>query len=257
MKKTGMFVATMILVPGFGSTVVLAQEEEKGPPIVPVETYTCNYNEGMGSADLDAAVDGWNAWMDEQGAHNYFAMTMTPYYYGAETFDVGWLGFSPTAEEMGAGADEYAAKGGEQEAAFSRVLNCDTHSNFATIVVKTPPERESPDSLVIAFSDCTVADGTTMDEVFNGLGNWTAYQTESGYMNGSWAFFPAYGGGDEDFDFKMVSAWDSHAERGRDYDLYANAGGYQKRREIMGSMLDCNVSRVYDGKVRRDIKDDE
>jgi hypothetical protein len=257
MKKTGMFVATMILVPGFGSTVVLAQEEEKGPTVVPLETYTCNYNEGMGSADLDAAVDGWNAWMDEQDAHNYFAMTMTPFYHGAETFDVGWLGVSPTAEEMGAGADAFAAKGGEQAAAFARALTCDTHSNFATIVVKKPPERESPDSLVVAFSDCTVADDTTMDDVFTGLDNWTAYQTESGYMNGTWVFFPAYGGGDEDFDFKMVSAWGSHAARGRDYDLYANAGGYQKRREIMGSMLDCNVSRVYDGEVRRDIKDDE
>jgi hypothetical protein len=116
--------------------------------------------------------------------------------------------------------------------------------------MNTPPERESPDSLVISFSDCTVADGMTMDEVFAGLDNWTAYQTETGYMNGTWVFFPAYGGGDEDFDFKMVNAWDSHAERGRDYDLYANAGGYQKRREIMGSMLDCNVSRFSIQKSR-------
>jgi hypothetical protein len=38
MKKTGMFVATMILMPGFGSTVVLAEEEDSGPAIVPVET---------------------------------------------------------------------------------------------------------------------------------------------------------------------------------------------------------------------------
>lgn len=252
-----MFVATMTLVSGFASSVVFAEDKEAGPVIVPVETYTCNYNEGKGSADLDAAIDGWNAWMDNLGAHNYFAMTLTPFYYGAETFDVGWLGVSPTAEEMGAGADEFAKSGGEEGAAFADVLTCDTHSNFATMVLREPPERASPESRVVAFSDCTMADDASMDDVFTGLDKWTAYQIENGYQNGSWAFFPAYGGGDADYDFKMVSAWGNHAERGKDYDLYANGGGYQKRREIMGDSLDCDVSRIYNGEVHRHIEEDE
>lgn len=254
MKKSLLFATATAVT--FGMGVASAQDEEKGPQIVPVETYTCNYNEGKSPEDLEAAIDSWNAWMDEQGSDNYMALTLTPNYYGPESFQVGWLGVAPTAEEMGAGADNYMTNGQEIEAGFSEVLTCDSHSNFASLNVKEPPERESPESLVIAFSDCLVADGVSMDDVFTGLDAWTAYQTESGYQNGSWVFFPAYGGGGEEFDFKMVSAWDSHAERGRDYDLYANGGGYQKRGEIMGDMLDCDSSRVYDSALRRAMSED-
>ncbi len=255
MKRSLIFATTTALV--FGLGVASAQEEEAAAStITPVDTYTCSYNEGKGPADLDAVIDGWNAWMDEQGMDNYYAMTMTPHYYGPETFDVGWLGFAPTAEELGAGADNYAVNGQAQAAAFGSAITCDTHSNFASMTVKEPPERASPDSLVLAFSDCSVADGVSMSDVFAGLDQWSAYQIEQSYQNGSWVFFPAYGGGGEEFDLKMVSAWDSHADRGKDYDLYANGGGYQKRGEIMGDMLSCDSSRIYDGAVRRRIEED-
>lgn len=254
MTKTHAFVTATSLMLCVGA--VSAQEEDKAPTIFPVDTYTCNYNDGKGPEDLNAAIDGWNAWMDEQGADNYFAMTMTPNYHGPDTFQVGWLGFAPTAEELGAGADNMAANGQAQGAAFADAVTCDTHSNFASMMVKEPPERQTPDSIVLAFSDCSVADGNSMSDVFDALDLWTAYQVENGYQSGSWVFFPAYGGGDVEFDFKMVSSWDNNAERGRDYDLYANGGGYQKRGEIMGDMLSCNVSRVYDGTVHRRIAED-
>lgn len=254
MKRSLTFATTTALV--FSLGVASAQDEEAARTITPVDTYTCNYNEGKGPADLNAAIDGWNAWMDEQGSDNYFAMTMTPHYYGPETFNVGWLGFAPTAEALGAGADNFAANGQAQAAAFGSAITCETHSNFASMTVKEPPERASPDSLVLAFSDCSVTDGVSMGDVFGGLDQWTAYQTEKGYQNGSWVFFPAYGGGGEEFDLKMVNAWDSHADRGKDYDLYANGGGYQKRGEIMGDMLSCDSSRIYDGAVRRRIAED-
>ena len=255
MKKSLLFTATTSALV-FSFATASAQDDDSARTFVPVDTYTCNYNDGKGSADLDVAVDGWNAWMDEQGSDNYFAMTMTPHYYGAETFNVGWLGFAPTAEELGAGADNFAANGQAQGAAFAGAITCETHSNFASMEIKAPPERTSPDSLVLGFSDCSIEDGTSFDEVFTALDAWSAYQEESGYQNGSWVFFPAYGGGAVEFDFKMLSAWDSHADRGKDYDLYANGGGYQKRGELMGDLLDCDVSRIYDGAVRRRIAED-
>ena len=79
-----------------------AQEEEDAPPYVtPVDTFTCNYNEGKGPGDLKKAVANWNAWMDDQGADNYGAVTMTPYYYGDDSFELGWLGFWTSQEAMG------------------------------------------------------------------------------------------------------------------------------------------------------------
>jgi len=257
MKKTLLLTlasASFVIV---GSPAAFAQEEDKGPEFSALETFTCNYNDGKGPADLDGAVEKWTAYMDGSGGDKYFAMTVTPQMHGAETFDVGWLGVAPTGELMGQGRDGYRANGGESGAAFAEVLTCDTHSQFAVMQIKEPPERESPESIVLSFSDCEVEDGRNFDEVFSGMRAFAAFQAENGYSNGTWVLFPAYGSGDEEFDFKVVNAYDNHAGMGRDFDLYGTGGGYVKRREIMGDMLDCDVGRVYDGTVRRVMSDDE
>ena len=263
MKKTlslalalALALATACLVV-VGSPAAFAEDEDQGQSFPPLETFTCNYNDGKGPADLEAAVDQWSAYMDENAADQYFAMTVTPQMHGAEAFDVGWLGAAPSGESMGAGRDGYRANGGESAAAFASVLTCNTHSQFASMQVKEPPERETPNSIVLSFSDCNVEEGREWDEVFAGMEAWATYQSENGYSNCTWALFPAYGSGDEEFDFKVVNAYDSHAGMGRDFDLYGTGGGYMKRGEIMGDMLDCDVPRVYDGTVRRQISEEK
>ena len=98
MKKTLVVqFAAILLLACSGSW---AQEESAAPVVYPVETYTCKYNDGQGPADLDKAIAGWNEYMDEQDDHTYFAMTITPNYFGGETFQVGWLGATATAETV-------------------------------------------------------------------------------------------------------------------------------------------------------------
>ena len=235
-----------------------AQEDSEEPVIYPVETYTCKYNDGQDPSDLEKVIDAWNEYMDELGVNNYFAMTVTPQYFGGETFDVGWLAASPTAEELGAGMDSWMTDGREQAAAFARVLTCDSHSNFATMQIKEPPERESPDDTpVLSFANCSAVEGKSMDDVFTAMDAWTAYTIENGYRNGEWVMFPAYGVDDVDFDFKLVNGYDNHADMGKDYDQYANGGGYQKHAELLGAVMRCDVSRVYDGIVRRRVSSEE
>ena len=42
---------------------------------------------------------------------------------------------------------------------------------------------------------------------------WSAYQTERGYSNGTWMMFPAFGGGNAEFDFKIVEGVAKHVVR--------------------------------------------
>ncbi len=257
MKKTLLAAFAMPLTTMCLTAAWADGHESEEPNIYPVEAYTCKYNDGKGPADLDKVIAAWNEWMDEEDADNYFAMTLTPHYFGGETFDVGWLGSARTATELGVGADNWRANGGEHAAAFASVLTCDSHSNFATMQVKQPPERTSPDSLVISFADCSAAEGKTMDDVFTAMDAWTAYTTEQGYTNGAWVMFPAFGVNDADFDFKLVNAYDNHADMGKGYDMYANGGGYQKHVELMDGVMVCDVARVYDGTVRRRIAEED
>ena len=189
--------------------------------------------------------------MDDQGNGTYGALTLTPWYHGAETFDVGWLGYWNNGASMGAGTDKYLAEGGELAAGFAAAVTCDTHSNFASMMIKSPGDGEPPPGLVVYFSDCKMADGAEWGAVREGLGAWADYMTEQAYNNGMWILFPAFGDGDADFDFKSVTTYENHAAAGAAYDKYGNGGGWQKRSELHGDLLSCDVSRVYNGKFQR------
>ncbi len=225
-------------------------EESEGREFVPVETFTCNYVDGKGPEDLDEATAFWNKWADKNGLDNYYAITVTPIYHGAETFDVGWLGVWPSGEGMGMSGDLWMAKGSEAAAKFAEVVDCATHSNFATTRMKAPPDTD-PDNFYLAFSDCDVRDAAAWDQVMEGMGKWSAYQAENGYENGTWMMFAAYGGGDEEFDFKLVESWDTMTDLGEAYDMYGTGGDWAVRGEMMGDSLSCDASRLYMATVRR------
>jgi hypothetical protein len=251
MKKILTASAASALVLGMAPALADNHEQE-ARRYVPVETYTCNYRAGKGPTDLDQVIDNWNEWMDANGGTDYFAMTLAPHYYGENTFDVGWLGSWPSGEAMGRGTDTWMAKGSEIGMQFYEVIDCDSHTNFATTELKSPGEGPAPDTLVLAFSDCTgPEDSSKWPELMAGLDAWTGHQIETGYNEGSWMMFPAYGGGDFDFDFKLVSAWDNHTANGQDYQRYIDQQDWEKQGELIGDLMDCDVSRLYDAKVRR------
>jgi len=246
-KKTIAAVAAALLLLSVGMTA-LAQD---GDTISPVETFTCNYNDGKGPADLEKATAAWNKWMDDEGDDTYGALTLSPWYHGADTFDVGWLGYWNDGASMGAGTDKYLTEGGQLAEGFADAVTCDTHSNFASMMIKSPGDDEPPPGLVVYFSDCNIEDGADWGSVRQGLGAWADYMTEQEYNNGLWVLFQAFGSGEEDFDFKSVTTYENHAAAGAAYDKYGNGGGWQKRRELLGNLLDCNVSRVYNGTFQR------
>lgn len=245
-----MMLATGSLVFAAGCNNGVAQDEEEDEPAVPVELYACNYNEGMGPADLDAATAKWNAWADGRGLNDYTAWTLTKFYSGPEQeFDVIWLGVSPTAKAMGAAQDDWLANGREVAAEFDKAVSCNIHANFASLNFKEPPDDDDPpDNIVISFSDCNIADGKNFgDDVAPAVAAWADFRTAQGSTAGHWVLFPAYGGGGEEFDFKYVAAWRTHELQGIDYDNWDP----DKNRELFDGVLDCDSSRVYNATNRR------
>lgn len=122
-----------------GSGVALGQDQELVSKVVPVEVWTCNYKEGHGPTDIDAATDAWNGYMDENNVDSYAAWTLTKSYYGPDQeFDVIWLGAWTDGNAMGTASDMMAETGGEYLAKFFVALDCATHSNLASLNYKLP-----------------------------------------------------------------------------------------------------------------------
>lgn len=241
--------------------VSVAQDEEKAEPLsfTPVEAYACNFNEGKGPADLAAVVEDWNEWMDEEGQTDYFAFTMWPSYYGERAFDVAWFGVWSDGNAMGTGTDHWLNNGQEMGAKFYEVLDCGSHANFASVEVRTPPEREMErgDTFVLSFSDCSMEEDKSFGEYLDAQKEWNAYAGEHGIDGGAWAMFPVWGESvDADYDFKAVGSAANYTQLGANWAKYAE-GHYQKSNEIFEGLLDCDSPRIYTSMVERMMEDDD
>ncbi len=256
MNKLLLTLVTGGLVFTAGLNTAVAQDDDDSAAAV--EVYTCSYADGKGTADLDKVVAKWNKWADDQGMADYSAWTMTPFYSSPEQkFDVIWMGATQTGKAMGAAQDMWLAKSGTLEADFDSVTPCDSHSMFAAVQFKAPPKREDPSSnFVLDFTDCTIGDGKRFStDVAPALKAWAEYRAGQESTAGMWAFFPVYGGGGEEYDFKFVVSHGSYLDQGIDFDNYDPA----KAREIFPhGLLDCDSSRSYvTTNIRMAESDDE
>jgi hypothetical protein len=212
-------------------------QASEGPVFVPVELYACQYNEGKGPADLDAAAAAW---------------TLEKHYYGRDQeFDVLWLGAWKNANEMGADTDSYLATGSVVEAGFMSVLTCAAHTNLVSANPVPPPGGETPESGVLTFSDCTLKEGARSSDVAASMTKWGQALKDAGIESGIYHWYPVFGGGDADFDFKWIETYTDHKALGKMYEIMGNGRLYLKQGELFGSLLDCDVARVYNVKNRR------
>lgn len=251
MKRLTIMIVTALLTAGLAATPAIADNHES-EPAQPVELYACNYADGKSGKDLDKVVANWNKWADGAGISDYTAWTLVPFYSTPEQdFDVLWLGHAPKAASLGKSQDQWLASGSKVSAEFDSVIPCNAHLNMASLEFKSPPQRDNPpDNVVISFSDCNMADGLNFGDIAPALEEWAEYRSEHGSTGGMWIMFPAYGGGDEDFDFKFISGYRTLEEQGKDWDQYSEAG-WAKAEELFGGKLECDSSRVYLATNRR------
>jgi hypothetical protein len=212
----------------------------------------------MGRADVDEVIAEWNDWMDDQDQTDYFAATLTPHYFGERIFDVGWLGAWTDGNAMGAGTDHWIGEGGEMAAKFFEVLDCKSHTNFVSLNVKRAPENddESDNSFVLSFSNCSMKDDKSFDEFSEAQKAWNTYADENGFVSSAWVLWPIYGESSDDYDFKYVSSTPDHTTLGANYQLYSD-GHWRKSEELFANIADCDIARLYDARVERNISDEQ
>jgi len=250
MKKIMLSVSTAALLMLVGAGPALAQDD--GMRVIPVELYAYSYNDRKDSGDLDKVIDKWNAYMDKNGFDTYAAWTLTPDYFGPDQdFDVIWLGAATNAVAMGEGHDAWLADSDGIADEFADVLTCNAHSNYASVNHKALPPGDMPAHSVITFSDCNYKDGATFSAVDAAMDDWSQYLADAGSTAGIFHWYPVWGGGDEDFDFKWLEVYANHAELGAGYERMGNGGGYMTSGRLFGHLLKCDSARVYNAQYRR------
>jgi hypothetical protein len=225
------------------------------PRIIPVETWTCDFRDGKNMNDLKAFTNDFNAWVDGLENQDYFAALLVPHYFGEKMFDVGWLGAWSDGNAMGTGLDLWQAEGGELAANLFSIIDCGSHTQFGSMRMREAPEDDGPDDnqFVLTFTNCSVKEGKNFEEVMGAMKTWADYQDEHGFNASEWMMFPIHGESNNDYDFKVVTGFDNHAARGADFEKMGNGGHWRRNSEIFDGLLDCDISRVYDGFTIRNM----
>lgn len=247
-----LFVMTPILA--IGSGTALADNHGDDFKVVPVDLYACSYNEDKGPEDLDAYSAKFNKWADSKGLNDISVWTLTPYYYGPgenSGFDFIWMLAGKTAVALGKTHDTWVNANDGLAVTAGEIANCSGHSNFASVNYKPTPEGETPADALISFSDCNFREGATFEALGEAMDAWSAYIGERGSQAGIFHWYPVYGGGGENFDFKWLEVHADFETMGGDYEMYGNGRGYEKNNELFASLLSCDASRVYRAKNRR------
>ena len=226
---------------------VMAQVSEGGlGKVLPVELFACTYNNRQDADDLNSVISRWNRWMDERSIDNYAAWTLAPYYYGPEQeFDLLWMGAYTDGNAMGAGTDQWLAEGGDIDEGFQEVLTCGAHIGLASAMYKSPPDNATPTTAIIRMMDCKLNEGHRYEDIKAAEMKWAEHMISSGSTTGTWHWFPIYGGGGADYDYKVVNAYANFTEMGADWERFSNGGGRDVSTEVFGDIDDCDDARVY------------
>jgi hypothetical protein len=219
----------------------------------PLEIIACNFIGDANMDDLNAVVDSWNEWMDENGNNDYMGVVLTPQYHSAAlAVDVLWLGAWQSGAAM-AGMEQLLTEGTDILEDFGQVLDCGSHQAFAVNNIKPPAE---PDGTInpVAFTNCTINEGRIGPEGRAAIEEFSEYLTENGHGGGHWILRPAAGEtADASYSFKWIRGHSSYAEMGDYFDLMFNGGGFQYLGDLTERVMSCDSPRVYNARVVRTI----
>lgn len=138
-------------------------------------------------------------------------------------------------------------------------MTCESHSNFASTLVKEPTsdDDDADKSFVLEFSNCTVNDGQGFKALMGAMNEWSEYQQEHGFANSTYMMFPVFGESNGDYAFKMVHGRDDFSAFGADYEFMGNGGHWVQKGELPNEVIECDIPRVYNGMAVREWAEDE
>jgi hypothetical protein len=230
------------------SQLVGAQEAGGRSESGPVELFACEFVDGKGMEDLSKANERFNKWADKNDM-TYSAWVLFPQFRSSGIeMDFLWVGSWENGAGMGSGLDAWmkeVKEDTELAQGYADVMDCSAGHVLMSSVEINAPDGPPVDGIVW-FSQCSLADGKTGMDALAAHGKAADALGGMGISSSSWAFFPALGLPDAQYDYLQVVAHKSYAHLGDNYDKYYMQGGLQKARAILEGVSQCKSPNLFD-----------
>jgi len=236
---TAAVTAACTLLVGISST--FAQD---GPPqFRPVEMWACNLNDGKDQGDMDKVYEDL---VEDMGDTAYSAFQLDPYFVSGDIpFDFLYLGAWADGSTMGSSLME----GEDTSDAWNDAVTCPASLVFASTWLNQPQNDGGNGEFILTVSDCTNGHAISNGQAAGAIRRYNDYEKANGLDVGTILWYPAYGHGGADFDFKLVHVYPSAQQLGDSFSWYVDNQAYTVRSDIMDGIVDCDEARVYTGRT--------
>jgi hypothetical protein len=227
--------------------VSTTQAQDGVPQFVPVEMWACSFNDGKDQEDMD---DVYDLFIGEDNESPYAAWQINPYFAGNlnQQFDFLYLGAWANGAAMGAGVAGDLASDDVSEA-WDDAVNCGALMFASLTIEETPEPGEAGDDFILTIQDCNVGHAVSNGQASSAIRAYNDYRVANGLTVATFIWYPIAGGGDADFDFKLVRGYDDAQAWGNANQWIVDNMAYVRRGQLLDGIVSCDESRVYTGRT--------
>jgi hypothetical protein len=225
---------------------------QDGPPqFRPVEMWVCSFKDRKDQGDIDDVYEMIAA-SDEDGG--YAAWQLNPYFAGTrgQNIDFIYLGAWADNATMGAGLEDAWQNHPEIDEAWEEVVDCQGLMFASLRIQPNPDNADGNGNFVLSVSDCKTGHGVGSAQAVDAIRKFNDYRVANGVTLGTFAWFPVYGGGDAEFDFKLATAYSGPRAWGDAGQWTVDNAAYRTRSAITDGIVDCDEARLYTGRTLMD-----
>jgi hypothetical protein len=187
--------------------------------------------------------------MFSESSANYAAFQLYPYFVGGlrDEFDFIYVGVWESGSAMGSDLTNYFTNNQEAAEAWDETVDC-ASSLYASSRIEAP-QASDEGYFMLAVSDCKIGKGNSAAQAAGAISRFNAYRKANGMTVGTILWYPVAGGGDADFDFKLVNAFTGPQHWGDYFSWYVDNEAYNVQGPMTDGIVSCDESRIYNGRT--------
>lgn len=224
----------------------LSFAQDGAPQFAPVELWACSYRDGKDHGDFADVLEDL---VEFTGDIPSASRMLTPYLRGPQqAMDFIYIATWPDGSTMGRDVGNYMENGSDADEAWEETVECNASLLYARLLINQPSaEPDNDNNFILTVSDCKVAHGRSTGQAIGAIQRYNEYRVAGGSDITTLLWFPVYGGGGAEFDFKLVHAYDNYQHLGDSFQWVIDNQAYTVNQDMTDGLVSCDEARVYIG----------